>query len=397
MAQGAGRARTSYRDDLVTTGLSMWFVLGLFLDAWAHNNLTGLESFFTPWHAVFYSGFAATAGWIGWLVWRGRPAGGHPLASIPVGYGPGVLGLPMFAVAGAGDYAWHTIFGIEQELRILFSPTHLLLVTSMVLIVTSPLRSAWADPGLPAAPPLRRILPAVLSLAFASTLVLLFLQYVNALVWSPQGIAAALSDWHTGTASGNSFDTIQLVSSIAVTAVVLLAPLLLLARRWQVPVGAATLLHVAIGALVGAITALDSPAVLGAIVGTGVALDLLLAWLRPAPWRRSRMLAFAALAPLVTWSGYLAVAAIVATPPEPVVELWTGIPVVAALLGLLVAVLGVPSGQPAPDRPVSATPEPGGPLPDGALPDGALPDGALPDGLSRPGDGAAWPLPTRRA
>jgi hypothetical protein len=45
--------------DLVTALLCVWFTLGLFLDAWAHNNLPGLETFFTPWHAVFYSGFAS--------------------------------------------------------------------------------------------------------------------------------------------------------------------------------------------------------------------------------------------------------------------------------------------------------------------------------------------------
>jgi hypothetical protein len=347
MVQAAVRPRTSYRDDLVTAGLSMWFVLGLFLDAWAHNNLPGLESFFTAWHAVFYSGFAATAAWIGWLVWRNRAAGALPTASVPVGYGLGVLGLPMFAVAGAGDYAWHTVFGIEQELKILFSPTHLLLVTAMILIVTSPLRSAWADPDLPPAPSLRRILPAVVALAFASTLVLLFLQYANALAWSPWGIVSALSE-PSGIAAGSPVDTIHLVSSIAVTAVVLLAPLVLLARRWQVPVGAATLLHAAIGGLVAAITAWEAPAILAAVLAAGVALDLLLAWLRPAPWRRGRLLLFAALAPLVTWSGYLAAAALAADPLDPVLELWTGVPVVAALLGLLVTVLCVPSGGLAP-------------------------------------------------
>ena len=27
----------------------------LFVDGWAHNNLDQIETFFTPWHALFYS------------------------------------------------------------------------------------------------------------------------------------------------------------------------------------------------------------------------------------------------------------------------------------------------------------------------------------------------------
>ena len=58
---GEPRPRASRRTDVVTTVLSVWFVLGLFLDAYAHADAPELETFFTPWHAVFYSGFAATA------------------------------------------------------------------------------------------------------------------------------------------------------------------------------------------------------------------------------------------------------------------------------------------------------------------------------------------------
>ena len=60
---GEPRPRASRRTDVVMTALSVWFVLGLFLDAYAHATTPTLETFFTPWHAVFYSGFAATGAW----------------------------------------------------------------------------------------------------------------------------------------------------------------------------------------------------------------------------------------------------------------------------------------------------------------------------------------------
>src|SRR6185436_11846295 len=154
----ASRPRASYRDDLVTVLGGLWTMVGLVLDAWAHNNIPELETFFTPWHAVFYSGFLATAAWILWLVWRNRHTHGLGAAAVPVGYGLALVGLPLFGLAAVGDFIWHTVFGIEQDLKILFSPTHLLLATSLVLIVTAPLRSVQSDPELPAGPSLGRML-----------------------------------------------------------------------------------------------------------------------------------------------------------------------------------------------------------------------------------------------
>src|SRR3712207_9367096 len=59
--------RASYAQHLVTVAAATWLMVGLFVDGWAHNNLdTSLESFFTPWHALFYSGFTACAGWLAW-------------------------------------------------------------------------------------------------------------------------------------------------------------------------------------------------------------------------------------------------------------------------------------------------------------------------------------------
>jgi hypothetical protein len=101
---GQARQRVSYRADMITVLLSLWVLLGVFLDAWAHNNLAQLETFFTPWHAVLYSGFVALAGWICWLLWHGVRDGRRGIAAVPVGYALAVLGAPLFALAGLGDY-----------------------------------------------------------------------------------------------------------------------------------------------------------------------------------------------------------------------------------------------------------------------------------------------------
>jgi hypothetical protein len=70
-----GRPLSTPRFDLVVTLASSWLIGGLYLDGWAHNNIPSLETFFTPWHAVFYSGFLATLAVLGWGIGRNRAAG----------------------------------------------------------------------------------------------------------------------------------------------------------------------------------------------------------------------------------------------------------------------------------------------------------------------------------
>ena len=66
---GENRPRLDPRGHLITVLLSAWLIVGLFLDAWAHGqNLT--ETFFTPWHAVLYTGFFASVVWTLTLVAR---------------------------------------------------------------------------------------------------------------------------------------------------------------------------------------------------------------------------------------------------------------------------------------------------------------------------------------
>jgi hypothetical protein len=202
---GEPRPRASRRTDVVMTVLSMWFVVGIYLDSYAHANHPELESFLTPWHAVFYSGFTAVAGWVLWTVYRQVQQGRRGLAAVPLGYGMTVVALPVFAVSGAVDAVWHTVLGIESQIDIFFSPSHLGIITSMIVILTSPLRSAWTDPALAARPTLRALLPAVLTLAFAASFVLLFLTYGNAIRSAPDAIVGAFS-----TLEGTAADRIAL-------------------------------------------------------------------------------------------------------------------------------------------------------------------------------------------
>lgn len=336
-SSGGARPRASMRTNVVMTVLSVWFTLGLFLDAYAHANFAELESFFTPWHAVFYSGFAATAGWVLWTVWGHVREGRRGLAAVPLGYGMTMVALPVFALSGGIDLLWHELIGIESSTDIFFSPSHLGLIASMIVILTSPLRAAWADPELPARPPLRAIATAVVTLSFAASLVLLFLTYGSALVFSAGDVVSIYSERDDGGAD-------MLAARIVLTTLVLLAPLLLLARRWHLPAGATTLVYAIAALISGTLTGFENLEITLAVLVAGVGVDVLAQVLRPTGARRTAFRAFGAAAPLLTWAVYLGVSSWVVGRLPAVTEFWTGTPLVAALIGWLLAALMLTSG-----------------------------------------------------
>jgi hypothetical protein len=127
---------------------SSWFILGVFIDGWAHNNIPGLETFFTPWHAILYSGYLATALTLGSMTAINASNGVPLLRAIPRGYELSALGVVVFAVGGLLDLTWHLAFGIEQDFAALLSPTHLILATGGILIASGPLRTALARGSL---------------------------------------------------------------------------------------------------------------------------------------------------------------------------------------------------------------------------------------------------------
>ena len=131
------------RFDWLMAALSTIFVGGLFLDGWAHNHGKVDQSFFTPWHAFFYGGFMLTGVVLVGTVIVNRWRGYDFYQAIPSGYKTTLTGLLVFGAGGMGDLLWHSIFGIEEDIEALFSPTHLMLGVGLAMVVTGPLRAAW--------------------------------------------------------------------------------------------------------------------------------------------------------------------------------------------------------------------------------------------------------------
>src|SRR5438067_7193767 len=155
-------ANVGIRFDWLVVAASTWLGFGLYWDGWAHGY--GLpDSFWTVWHAAFYSGFAACATVILGAVVLAKPRAASWRAAIPTGYEYAVAGVFIFGVGGIFDMLWHTIFGIEFSTDALLSPSHLVLATGAALIVSGPFVAAGQRV---ARGDLASQLPAVLSLGF---------------------------------------------------------------------------------------------------------------------------------------------------------------------------------------------------------------------------------------
>ena len=77
---------------------------GLFLDGWAHTHNRVDQSFFTPWHAAFYSGYASVGlGLAGALLLNYR-RGYLGRQAVPRGYELSLLGVAIFAAAAVLTY-----------------------------------------------------------------------------------------------------------------------------------------------------------------------------------------------------------------------------------------------------------------------------------------------------
>ncbi|MZQ85018.1 hypothetical protein GQF01_23165 [Paenibacillus sp. 5J-6] len=211
----------------VTMVMGMWLIVGLFIDGFAHNH-GAVETFFTPWHAILYSGYLACAIWILIITYQNKTRAGHATwaAAIPTGYGLGVAGVLLFFIGGIGDMLWHTIFGIEKNIEALLSPTHLILLTGALMILTSPYR-AMSDAEKDVSPSFRRLLPALTSVALTFAVMAFFLMYA----WSfRQNLWMAIEEDAVAKA----------VVDFLVTTMLLVLPIMFVLRRWKLPFGTVT-------------------------------------------------------------------------------------------------------------------------------------------------------------
>lgn len=316
--------------DWLVSLLSLWLIGGIHLDAWAHHQFA-VETFFTPWHGVLYSGFLATALLlVGNFVGRWRS--GRPVRqALAAGYELSLLGVALFLVGGVGDMLWHLLFGLENDLEALLSPTHLLLAVGGALIVTGPLRAAWLRGATQSS---RALVPALLAAALLLSLFSFFTAYANPLSEAvlARGARPAVSP------EANASQALGL-AGILLQSGLMMGVLLLLVRRWALPFGSLTLISL-VSVFLG-VSVHEDFVLLPFAVLSGLVMDLLVWLLNPSSRQPGAFRLFAFLAPVMFYIFYFATLAFYAS-IWWTVHVWTGAIVLAGIVGWLLSYAYLP-------------------------------------------------------
>lgn len=322
-------ARATRRQDAVTVAIGLWLIGGLFSDGWAHHNVPELEGFYTPWHAALYFSLLLAGAWLAWL---GRAGGLRWYLHVPAGYGWGVVGIGVFASGGLADMGWHLAFGVEAGIDALLSPSHLVLFTGGLLILTSAVRSRWGA-GDVASP------VAMGALTLVTALVSFFLLYVSEFIANAPTIAfRTLPEGHPQH-TASELPAIAGLGGFLITTALLVVPLLWTWQRGRAPRGLLTMLVALTSWLAAAVVDLDRAAIFGAAGATLGAIvgEFALDWLENRRLPSSlRIPTLAGAAIVSTWTAHIASLAFGVGLVWPV-ELWSGAVIVS---GLAAAVLG---------------------------------------------------------
>lgn len=285
------------REWLLGVAVGLWMVVGLFLDGLAHDDGRP-ESFFTPWHGVLYSGFAAAVAVAAAVSLRRRVPGRSLVATLPPGHGLTVIGLLGFGVGGLADLVWHETFGIEVGAEALLSPSHLLLLVSGLVALSAPVRDVWRSPST-AEPTFGELLPAILTLALMTAVSGFFLAYLSPFVNDAAGQAFDPRVVPHEHPSSDPRELRQLLglSSILMTTIVLATAMELVLARWRrPPTGTLAVLLAGSVTLLVALDEFDEAALILVAAGAGLAADWLV-------HRHGRTTATPA-AIAILWTGY---------------------------------------------------------------------------------------------
>jgi hypothetical protein len=349
--RGVAAARTF---DWTMTVLAAWFQFGAFLDVWAHVHRPEMESFFTPWHAVLYSGFGACAGVLVATALVHRRPGMRLRDAVPTGYGAALVGAGVFAIGGVLDMVWHTVFGIEVDVEALLSPSHLVLAVGSTLIFASPLAAAWRRDDAAG-------WPAVLSLAFLLSSFAFWTQYAHPLArpWAALGNQPTTTFFAVRSPDplirGEAIRSAFVAHGSGIAAILLQAALLstlvlIVVRRWKgrLPAGAFCVVFTVNATLVGFTR--DELVFVPFAAAAGLVLDVVLARLRSSLADPGVFRVFAFLPGAIYYACYFAGVASTKSLWWSV-HLWSGAIVLAGVMGVLASyAIRPPAGPPPRER-----------------------------------------------
>lgn len=314
--------------DYVYFFVATWFIGGISLDSWAHANIPSLETFFTPWHGVLYSGTMAVLVALLGAAWLNRRRGASGFQAIPEGYGIALVGAIGMGITGVTDMTWHLLFGIEQNLDALFSPTHLLGIVSATLIALGPFYAMYRRPD-----------PATwngkLRLIYAFLLL-----YVILAIMGEGG--SFLITYNGPLTSYPGQDNAQLLGVFleVFQAIFVSAFALYILRRWRLPFGMFTSSLLVAGLLLFAFRHFALAPLIAVLAG--LLIDTMYLWLKPTVEKTLALRLFAAIAAAAQPFFYILLLQLTHAPLAWTINMAAGSIFVTALFGWLLSYLVVP-------------------------------------------------------
>lgn len=311
-----------------------WCLGGLYLDGWSHRN-DKPETFFSPWHGVLYSGFAAGMAYFAFQALRSArsakavaaPAGGDVVVRHVATKSEKLAraGIVLFVAGGFGDSVWHQVLGVEANIGALLSPTHLALMLGGISLGAGELLVWWEGVADADVGDIRR---TAYGAGLAASIVVFFTMFLSPFL---------RYELPTGEDAIGGF-----VAGVLLSTVLLVGPTLLLGRRWPLPAGSAVL---AVAPSVVCLLVLEAGRLwalcLAPLAGALVAEALLAGARGDGPLTPAVARRIGGLVPVVTWTAYYGLQAARGEMAFEA-EVWSGSVVLAAVVGVGLSLLAVP-------------------------------------------------------
>jgi hypothetical protein len=321
------------RFDLISALLALWIIIGLGLDGWAHAHIPRLETFFTPWHGVLYSGFLASAAFLVANALRNRSQGSSWRKSVPTGYWLSLIGVPIFLFGGVADMIGHILWGIEVGVEPLLSPTHLILAVGGLLMISGPLRAAWQRRE-GKAPGWLALFPMLLSVTLSLSIVTFFTQFSNPNVNVFLVTASDSKQW-INQALGTT--------GMLFLSVVLVCVVYMLVRRWTLPRGS-LIFVIGLNTLYMALIYERYALIISGFLA-GLAVELIYWWLNPTVAKAGTMRLFLPAVPVSYFVMYFMTVQ-VWQGLRWSIYLWGGVTVLSGIIGYLLSLMFMPPAIP---------------------------------------------------
>jgi hypothetical protein len=288
-------------------------------------------------------------------------------SAVPRGYGLAFIALPLAALAGPADFIWHQAYGFENQIDSTFSPPHQGLFYAGALLATITAASAWQKRDI-VAPSLREHLPTAFSVTSLTAVMLFVIHQIIPFygggiaatqafqddiasrtdAFSPgadavhtEGLSRALTHYGDDAFPYYFFSTHASVAGILLFTVALMGAVLMMRRRWRIPVGTLTITFTFMALLWPMLSEYREAELIPALVLTGVVGDLLLARFagKPGPTPVGRIRLFAALMPPAMWALFFLCVELFQDGLGWAATLWVGVLATTAGLGWAISML----------------------------------------------------------